>query len=196
MIETQSLKDLAIVTVKDPQTAARQLIAMDLDRGTLWLALFLMAVLNTLLHGLSNLLVQGPSPIPAVFDSPAVYFFFVAGGLVLIVVTLFWAGRAFGGEARMEDIMVIIAWLQFMRVLVQIVALILLVTIPVLSAVLVLAAAIIGLWILVHFVNQAHQFDSLGKSVGVLIVAFIGMVLGVSVLLSLIGVGAVGGGYV
>lgn len=196
MTQLPQLKDLAIESVQDPAGAARQLIALNLDRGALWLALFLMAVLNTLLHGLTDLLVPGPSPLPGLFDVPAVYFFFVGGGLVLIVLTIFWTGRAFGGQARMEDVMVVIVWLQFLRVIVQAVALLLLLTIPVLSVILVLAAAFVGLWILVHFVDQAHQFNSVGKSAGVLIAAFIGMVVGVSILLSLIGVSAVGAGYV
>lgn len=196
MTQLPPLKDLAIVSVQDPASAARQLISLGLDRSVLWLALFLMAVLNTLLHGVTNQLVPGPTPLPVLFDVPAVYFFFVSGGLVLIVVTIFWAGRAFGGQGRMEDVMVVIVWLQFLRVCVQAVALVLLLTIPFLSMILVLAAAVVGLWILVHFVDQAHRFNSVAKAAGVLIAAFIGMVMGVSILLSLIGVSAVGAGYV
>ena len=109
---------------------------------------------------------------------------------------LFWVGRMFGGQGSMEDIMVVIVWLQFMRVLVQAAALLLLLTIPVLSMLLILAAALVGIWILVHFVDQAHRYGSLGKAAGVLIAAFVGMVVGISILLSMIGVDAVGGGYV
>lgn len=195
MTQVPALKDLVVASVQDPATVARQLIALNIDRGTLWLALFLMAVLNTLLQGVTNQLVPG-SPLPEPFAIPAVYFFFVAGGLVLIVLTIFWAGRAFGGQGRMEDVMVVVAWLQFLRVLVQAAALVLLLTIPVLSMILVLAAAFVGIWILVHFVDQAHQFNSVGKAAGVLIAAFVGMVVGVSILLSLIGVSALGAGNV
>ncbi len=196
MTWTPSLKDLALLTVQDPAEAARQLMAIQLDRGTLWTAVFLVAVLNTLLAGLNNVLMPNTTPIPGLFDVPAVYFFFVGGGLVLTILTLFWVGRAFGGEGSMEDIMVVVVWLQFMRVLVQATALVLLLTIPMLSILLILVAALVGIWILVHFVDQAHRFGSLGKAAGVLIAAFIGMVVGVSILLSMIGVSAVGGGYV
>ena len=196
MTLTPSLKDLALLTVQDPAEAARQLMAIQLDRGTLWTAVFLVAVLNTLLAGLNNVLMPNTTPIPGLFDVPAVYFFFVGGGLVLTILTLFWVGRAFGGEGSMEDIMVVVVWLQFMRVLVQATALVLLLTIPMLSILLILVAALVGIWILVHFVDQAHRFGSLGKSAGVLIAAFVGMVVGVSILLSMIGVSAVGGGYV
>lgn len=196
MTLTPSLKDLALLTMQDPAEAARQLMAIQLDRGTLWTAVFLVAVLNTLLAGLNNVLMPNTTPIPGLFDVPAVYFFFVGGGLVLTILTLFWVGRAFGGEGSMEDIMVVVVWLQFMRVLVQATALMLLLTIPMLSILLILVAALVGIWILVHFVDQAHRFGSLSKAAGVLIAAFVGMVVGVSILLSMIGVSAVGGGYV
>lgn len=196
MTLTPSLKDLALLTMQDPAEAARQLMAIQLDRGTLWTAVFLVAVLNTLLAGLNNVLMPNTTPIPGLFDVPAVYFFFVGGGLVLTILTLFWVGRAFGGEGSMEDIMVVVVWLQFMRVLVQATALVLLLTIPMLSILLILVAALVGIWILVHFVDQAHRFGSLSKAAGVLIAAFIGVVVGVSILLSMIGVSAVGGGYV
>ncbi len=192
MTAIPSLKDMALLTVQDPATAAQRLMSLGIDRGTLWTAVFLTAVLDTLLHSATNFLVSGPSPLPGLFDVPAVYFFVVGGGLVLSIVTLFWAGRAFGGQGSMEDIMIVIVWLQFMSVLVQAAALILLLTIPALSVILVLAATFVGLWILVHFVDQAHRFFSLGKTVGVLLAAFVGMVIGVSILLSKIGVGTTG----
>ena len=47
MTQVPALKDLVVASVQDPATVARQLIALNIDRGTLWLALFLMAVLNT-----------------------------------------------------------------------------------------------------------------------------------------------------
>lgn len=196
MTATPALKDLVILSVQNPAEAARQLMALQIDRGTLWTALFLMVVLNTLLHGVGNLLVPAPSPLPGVFNVPAVYFFFVGGGLVVTVIMLFWAGRAFGGQGSMEDVMVVIIWLQFLRVIVQAAALVLLLTFPALSMLLALAAAFVSLWILVNFFDQAHRFNSIGKAAGVLIAAFIGMVVGASLLLSMIGVSAVGGGYV
>ncbi|MFY9209909.1 MAG: YIP1 family protein [Aestuariivita sp.] len=193
MIQMPSLKDLALLSVQNPAEAARLLISLRIDRKTLWTGLFLVAVLNTLLNGLNTLLVPGPSPFPGLFDVPAVYFFFISGGLVLTVITLYWVGRSFGGQASMEDVIVVVVWLQFLRVLVQAAALLLLLTIPMLSIILVFAAALVGLWILVHFVDQAHQFQSPVKAAGVLIAAFVGMVVGLSILLSLIGgVGAMG----
>ncbi len=172
--------------------AARRLLSMDLEQGTLWTALLLMAVLNTLIQQISNLFIDIPTPLLQLFDVAIIYFIFVAGGLILIVFAIFWTGRIFGGRGRLEDIMVVIVWLQFLRVLVQASALILLLTIPFVSFFFVIGATIVGCWIFVHFVNEAHEFDSLGRSAVVLIAAFAAMLVGLSLLLSLVGFGSLG----
>ena len=190
---TAWLKDLVILSLRDPAEAARQLIALDLQREVLWTALALMAVLNTLLYSATSILFPGPSPMPAIFQTPIMYLFFVAGGLVLIVVALYWTGRSFGGTGTMSGILTVMIWLQFLRVLVQAAALVFLVTIPLLAGLLTLGAAVAGLWIFVHFIDQAHRFESPLKSVGVIVASFIGMVMGLSVLLALVGGGFLGG---
>ena len=78
MTLTPSLKDLVLLTLQNPAEAARQLMALQLDRGTLWTAVFLVAVLNTLLAGLNSVLMPNSAPFPGLFDVPAVYFFLVA----------------------------------------------------------------------------------------------------------------------
>ncbi len=143
-------------------------------------------MLNTLIFVLSGMLVPGPSPLPAMLSSPVIYFAIVAGGLVLTVYAILWTGRAFGGQGALEEILVLIVWLQSLRVLVQVAVLVLVLTVPLLSALLVFAAALIGLYMLVHFIDQAHRFDSPGRAIGVLIASVLAIVLGLSVLLSLL----------
>lgn len=181
------LRDLVVTSVRDPATAARSLMDMHLPREALWTALVLVAVLNTLLYGISNLLVPGPSPLPAGLEAPGLYFAFVAGGLVLTIYAIFWTGRALGGQGQIGDVMVVIIWLQTLRVAVQVAALVLILISPLLSALLIFAAALLGVYILVHFVNQAHALGSLGKSAGVLIASVLAMVLALSLILSLVG---------
>ena len=102
-------------------------------------------------------------------------------------------GYFMGGTGSLDDILSVMIWLQFLRVLVQVVSIVLLLTLPLLAALLTLAAAILGLWIFVHFIDQAHRFGSPLKSVGVIVASFIGMVMGLSILLALFGGGFLGG---
>jgi hypothetical protein len=180
-------RDLAVETVLTPATAAARVLQLDLSQQVLWMALFLVAVLNTILFKITNLAVPGPSPLPPAFDSPLITLLVVAGGLVLTVHALFWTGRAMGGTGRLGDVLVLMIWLQVLRLVVQGATLILVLTIPALAVLLVFATAILGLWILIHFINAAHHFDSLPLSAGVLVATLVGLTLGLSVILFLIG---------
>lgn len=186
------LRNLAMLSVSDPAAAARQLMSMQIPRNILWSALFLVATLNTIIFTISDLLVPGPTPLGSLFSTPFTVFGMVAGGLFLTVYSIFWTGRVMGGKAAVDDIMVLIVWLQFLRLLVQAAVLVLVLTIPMISAllvsVLVLVAVVMGLYILLHFVKQAHQLESLGYAAGITIVSMLIPVMGLAVLFALFGV--------
>ncbi|MFD3189175.1 YIP1 family protein [Sedimentitalea sp. HM32M-2] len=181
------LRKLTVLSVKDPASGARAVLRWPIRREGLWVALALIAVLNALLFSLSNLLVPGPSPLPGLFGVPLVYCGLVVGGLILTIYTLFWVGRALGGSGSLEDVMRVILWLQALRLLVQAAALLLILTVPVLSALLVFGASLYGIFMLLHFVNQAHGLKSIGRSAMVLIGAMLAMVLALTLLISLFG---------
>ncbi len=181
------LRQLTVLSVRDPAGGARAVLAWPLSREALWLALALIAVLNALLFSFSNLLVPGPSPLPGLFSVPLVYCAIVAGGLVLMVYALFWAGRFLGGSGSIDGIMRIVLWLQALRLLVQAAALVLILTLPLLSALLVFAASIYGIYMLLHFIKQAHGLNSIARAAGVLVAAMLAIVLGLTLLISLFG---------
>ncbi|SFU21575.1 Yip1 family protein [Sedimentitalea nanhaiensis] len=181
------LRQLTVLSVKDPANAARVVLTLPMSRDALWAALGLIAVLNALLFSLSNLLVPGPSPLPGLFNVPLVYCAIVAGGLILTVYSLFWTGRFLGGRGTVDGVMRVVLWLQALRLLVQGVALVLLMTVPLLSALLVFAASIYGIYMLLHFIKQAHELPTMGRAAGVLIAAMLAMLLGLTLLISLFG---------
>ncbi|AVO39222.1 YIP1 family protein [Pukyongiella litopenaei] len=181
------LRNLIVETLRDPARTARYLMSLRIAPEALWTGLGLVAVLNTLLFSLSDMLVPGPAPLPGVFASPIVYFLLVAAALVLTVYALFWTGRLFGGTGGVDQILVLIVWLQSLRLLVQVITLVLALTIPALSLLVVLFAAVAGLYITLHFVNEAHRLGSLFRSSGVLVATALAIVLGLSLVLSLIG---------
>ncbi len=186
-MNTPDLRELTIVTIRDPGAAARVLLAWPLTRETLWTLLVLIAVLNAVLFSLSNLLVPGPSPLPGVLNHPLIYCAVVAGGLALSVYALLWAGRFLGGSGSLAGVMQVVLWLQVLRLLVQAVTLILVLTIPLLSVLLFFAASIYGIYILLHFIRQAHGLPSMGRAAAVVIVAMVAILLGLTLLMSLFG---------
>lgn len=186
------LRQLAILSIRDPASGARTLLSSPLPREALWTGLGLVAVLNALLFTLSNMLVPGTTQFPGIFTVPIIYCAVVAAGLALTVCSLFWIGGALGGRGSLDDIMLVIIWLQALRVIAQLAILILLVTIPILSALLVISVSLYGLYMLLHFINEAHQLESMGRAAGILIASLLAIVLGLTLLISLFGGSIVG----
>lgn len=185
-------RQLTATTLRNPAAAAQELMSLHLPRSVLWTALILMATLQALTFGVSEILIPTTAPVPLVFDSPLAFFGMAVVALALTVYSLQWTGRMLGGSGSLEDVMVIIVWIQVLRVVVQLLALVLAIVMPGLALLLVFVATILGLYILVHFVNEAHRLNSLLRASGVLVSSVIVMVLGLSIFLSLIGAPLVG----
>ena len=175
-------------SITDPASVARALLSLGLARHVLWTGLVLAAVLNTLIFSLSNMLFAGGMGVmPGLFGTPVGYLVMMLGGLVLTVAALTLAGRMLGGQGRLDDVLVVVLWLQVLRVLVQIVTLILALAIPALAVMGVFVATLVGLYIMVHFVNQAHRLESLPKAAGVLLLSVLLMAVALYLLIALVG---------
>lgn len=185
------LTQLVVLTLRDPRAAAEQIIGWRLDRDTLWTALALAAAINTLLFSLSVVL-QPSQAMPAFFTSPLVMFVLLSGVLVITTHGLFWTGRAIGGQGDLGDMLALIVFLQVLRILAQLVIFVVMFVSPGMSLLLSLATAILGLWILVNFIAAAHRFTTLGRAIGTLFIAMAMIVLGLSMLLSIVGIAAQG----
>lgn len=189
-----------MLSLRNPATAARFVIAAGFRRDVLWSFLLLVSIANATLVWLSNALT-GPTPeqiaqmpiqIPAIVFSPLFAFLFLAGALVITVHVLYWLGAAIGGTGSLDDMLAVLVWLQSLRVLAQIILLVLMLAVPSLAGIFGLAVAIISLWILVHFVNEATGLGSLFKTVGVLLSAMVGIILGLSFILTITGLATLG----
>ncbi len=188
MITAADLRALIITSVTDPATAARQILSLSLGRDVLWLSLLLAVVLNTLVLMVSNLLAPSAQDlVPAILLSPVVYAAMLCVVLLATVFSIQKAGQSMGGTGRFYDVMALIVWLQYLRVLVNIAVLVLLQVLPALSVLLGMAASIVGLYILLHFINQAHALGSLMRAAGVLAIAVICIAIALFVLLALVG---------
>ncbi|MCU9837439.1 YIP1 family protein [Ruegeria sp. WL0004] len=182
------IRRLALLSITNPAQAARDVMALNLGRETLWLGLALAVVLNALLHGLSNL-AFGPMsmPLPGMPVSVVGYGALMAGGLVLTILAVHRVGRWLGGQGSFGDVMALIVWMQLLLVVVQAVTLVLALTIPILSALLALAANLVALYVFLHFIDQAHRLGSLMHAAGVLVLSILAIAFSLFVLLSLAG---------
>lgn len=200
IFSTQSIGTLTMLSLRKPALAARFVIGADLRRDVLWSLLLLVSIANATLVWLSNALT-GPTPeqlaqmpiqIPAIIFSPLFAFVFLAGALVITVHVLYWLGAAIGGTGSLNNMLAVLVWLQGLRVMAQVVLLVLMLALPTLAGLFGLAVAVLSLWMLVHFVNEATGLGSLFKTIGVLLSAMVGIILGLSFILTITGLATMG----
>lgn len=182
-----ALGQLAVDTIRAPREVAQRLIDLHLPKDALWTALALVVVLNAGLYSLSNMMAPPPDDLTVPVVAPVPFALFLAAGLVGTIYALWYVGRTLGGDGALGDVMVLLVWLQALRLVAQVALLVLVPLSPVLSSLLVLAAAVIGFWILLNFIDVAHGYGSLLKSLGALALSVLAMALGLTFLVTLFG---------
>ncbi|MGB3243590.1 MAG: YIP1 family protein [Sulfitobacter sp.] len=185
---------LVQATLRDPRGAARTIIALDLPREVLWTTLALVAAVNTII--LQLLIAASPAEaqaqFPSYFNAPLAVYVLLAGVMVIYIHSVYWAGLALSGKGRLFDVLALIVWLQVLRTAIQIIVLVLTFILPALAGLVSLVAFAWGLWVLLNFMVEAMALRSIGHAGLALVLAIIGLVLGLGILLAIIGLAAQG----
>ena len=191
------LRDLVIETIKAPGSAAGRILEVDLPRRWLWMALGLMCVLNAMLYSIS-IRITPPAPetqimVPPSLQSPVLFAIFLYGAMVFTVLVLQWTGQSLGGAATRGDILILMTWLQVMRLLFQALVLVLSLVSLALGSIVVLAGSVWAIYIMAAFIDRANGFGNLLKALGVMILALIAVAFGLSLILAVLGIANFGG---
>jgi hypothetical protein len=182
-----NLVAMAWRSVKNPREGAAELLAIGLPREALWPALALVVVLSIILANLAALLLAGEAGA-AMPVGPAATGFIQLALLVVMVFAVFWIGRAMGGTGSFEESILLVAWLQFVMVCVQVVQTGVLLVSTTIAEIFGLLGIALFLWLLTNFVAVLHGFTSLFKVFVMILVSAFGIAFGLSILLTLIGV--------
>lgn len=172
-------------TVSDPRGGARRIMSIDLTLQERWLALLLMAVLSTLVAQL--VLAFAPPPPDDPTANPAQKMMqevlsvpipaAIAQAVALIVGTLavHRFGQARGGTGSLADTVSLMAWLQFITLVVLVAQVVAGLVLPPLVALIGVVWVPLFFWLLTNFVAELHGFRSLGAT-------FLGIIAGILVL--------------
>jgi hypothetical protein len=183
---------LVRLTFAKPREAAQVVMRMPLALQDRWAAVALMAVLSAfLMQAMAALLPPAVGPNGEVLQPVGPFFWagMIAIGMVLTASLAFAVGRWRGGKGELADAVILIAWLQFIQLLMVVLQLVLLVTVPLLTPVVEIGAVLLFLWLLVNFVAEMHGFRSLGLVFLGVVVTFVVAVFSMSLLLMMLGVG-------
>ena len=173
-----NLVQRALGSIVDPRQAARDVMALDLTRRNRWDILTLVIVLSAVLAQLTLVMAgqQGAPEMaaPAFTNSPIALGAVQAFLLLAMVFGIHLVGKKAGGTGSLDDAIILVAWLQFIMIVLQVIQSVLLFTIAPLAMLIGLAGIVIFFWLLANFVAEMHGFKSLG---GVLVGIFLTLIV-------------------
>jgi hypothetical protein len=186
-----NLAGLVALTLREPREAARVILRVPLPLSARWAAMLLMAVLSAVLMQVMQALLPPPLAADGTPLEPVGPFFWagmVAVGMVLTSLLVFAVGKWRGGRGELPDAVILIAWLQFLQLVVVAVQILLMLVLPMVAPVIEIIGVLLFLWLLVNFVAEMHGFRSLGLVFLGVILTFFGFVFAMSLLLMTFGV--------
>ncbi|MBN2905270.1 MAG: YIP1 family protein [Rhodobacteraceae bacterium] len=183
------LLKLALESVRDPRDGARRVLALALPEGALWQGLVLVVVLSVMLTQLGEILVPLPvDPLLPVFLANPLLTGVIQGGLLVVMIyAIHFLGRAFGGTGTFAGALALAVWLQFIMVCLQVVQTVFLIVLPPVAGMIGVFGLGLFFYLLSHFVAVLHGFPSPLRTFVAIIAAMIGILFGISILMSVLG---------
>ncbi len=160
-----NLLKLARDTVSNPQEGATTILSFAPARQAIWLMFALVIVLSLLMRELVGLFTDFPTDGPIMGpmqDSPLVLGLVMAGFLFITIHAVHRVGNFFGGTGSFEEAALLVIWLQFILICVQVIQIATLFILPPLAGLITIVAIALYIWLLVNFIAVLHGFTSLG----------------------------------
>lgn len=171
-------------TPRDPKSVAEQLLGLGLTRPQI-ISLFAVSVcLSVISLFVSNVSMNGEDPFVLIVG-PGLVMGPLPVAIMIFVMTLVSAlassriGQMFGGRGDFNALLIVMAWLQWMQFVFQMVSTLLSFISIALSGLVSLVIFVLTLWMFVSMVDRAHGFDSALKSIVTIVLG--STVAGVSV---------------
>lgn len=171
-------------TVLTPQLVVPKITGLNLSRHTLLTGLALMTALNVIVYAITGQLYPPQDPSVRSLYAPIVHTPLIFAGFMYVVLALvskfiFSLGQSIGGKARHEDILALIIWIQALRLIVSLIALVFTAITPGLTALFTLGAGIWGMYIHIVFVDEAHGFHDKIKAAILTVLTYLGVTMAI-----------------
>ncbi|WP_458790381.1 YIP1 family protein [Yoonia sp. MH D7] len=176
-----------LVTLKDPALMAQRIMQRRYTRGTLWMGLALVSILSVILVQLLYFIT--PIAMPLGF-TPNIYGLVMACVLVILTFGIYLTGQVLGGKATFPHCFATVIWLEAVALVLRVVQALVYLFSPVLSSYISIIGLVALVWIMVNFVNEVHQFNSLPRALATIVMAVVGIGFGFGLFMTLIGFSA------
>lgn len=164
-VSVTAVLELARFSVQSPRTAARQILAMAIPDTARWLLFLLVISASAVLTHIGfNLLPQNDRAfMETAMSSPLRTAILQAGFLLVAVVAVHRVGRWQGGTGSFADSLLLVGWLQFILLCLQITQIIALLILPPVAEIIGVLGLGLSFWLLTQFVLELHGFQSAWK---------------------------------
>jgi len=182
--------DQVLTTIRAPRDGAKWVKSIKIPRQSRWEALALFLVVGVIFNQITGFLMFGDFRIimMGLILNPLTYAMIQMAVLVIMVFAVFWIGRAMGGTGGFGDTILLMAWLQAIMTVLQIAQTIAILLIPILGLVIAVASFVLFFWLLSNFIAELHGFTSIPKVLAMILLSMIGLTIGMTIILSIIGI--------
>lgn len=155
----------AKATVADPRAGARRVMAMNLPLNAAVMALVIVAILTALISAMVSMMASGlgAQDMPMATLTPLQWAGLQVFGMFLGAGAITYVGRWFGGYGTLEQAVALLAWAEFIILIVQIAQVAALFILPPISIIFALIGVALTFWLIVNFIAEMHGFTSLIK---------------------------------
>ncbi len=184
------LTTLLSQTLGTPREAARQVMALPIGLPERWQVLALVVILSVILTQATVMLApaEEAAMMRSMLGSPLQSGLVQAAVLVAMVFAVHFVGRAMGGAGAFADALLLIAWLEWVMVCLQVVQLVASVVLPLLASAIGVMGVALFFWLLTQFVLELHGFRSPVRVFGMIVIVLVALAFGVALVFGLIGV--------
>lgn len=171
-LSLRNLLSMARDTIVAPRAGAAEVMQKNLPPVAGWLALALMAVASALLNHVSFAMmpIEAKDFFAEAMRSPIRTAILQWVAMLMSVQLIHKIGRMRGGTGSLADTVVLVAWLQFILLILQSAQIVVQIVIPPLGGLLSLASVVLLFWLLTNFIAELHGFRSLpAVFVGILV---------------------------
>lgn len=181
----EDLKQLAILSLRDPGRAMAALRALAPAMSIRWMALALAVTLSTLLAGLARILfpVSVENPVSQLIAQPLTLAGLQFFGMVVAAMLMAGVGRAFRGHGTFSDALLVVAWIEILLVAVQALQVLLALLLPATSVLMSLVAFGLLIYLSLQFTKALHGF----QNTFLVLLGFVGTVFAFAMILSMLG---------
>lgn len=188
ILSLNALVPMAWRTVKNPREGAAEVLSLGFPREAIWSALALVVVISIMLAFLGDLITPDMPGTRGMLLSPAAMGFIQLLLMLVMIFAVFWIGRAMGGTGSLEETALLVIWLQFIMICLQVAQTAALLVIPPLAGMIGVFGLVLFLWLLTNFIAVLHGFSSLIQVFIMILVAAFGIAFGLSIILTIIGI--------